>query len=70
MQVLPVRRGAGVWQPELDTVVAKLRGGQWVHYFPEVKIRQDGHVHLFRRGVGRLVAAVSEPQQPRRGILG
>ena len=30
--------------------------------FPEGTIRQDGRVHRFRRGVGRLVAAVAEPR--------
>ena len=60
-QVLPVRRGGGVWQLELESVIAKLRGGGWVHYFPEGTIRQDGAVRQFRRGVGRLVAAIREP---------
>ena len=113
-KVLPIRRGAGIWQPELDAIIEKLRGGgsardcqspsrglvllsqpcarqaryllwdlvpchvhaaicecetlcvlaraacrsiaEWVHYFPEGKIRQDGRVHPFRRGVGRLAA--------------
>jgi 1-acyl-sn-glycerol-3-phosphate acyltransferase len=60
-KVLPIRRGAGVWQQELDTLIGKLRAGEWVHYFPEGKIRQDGRVHPFRRGVGRLAACVQEP---------
>ena len=60
-KVMPVRRGGGVWQAELDAVIAKLRTGDWVHYFPEGVIRQDGQLRLFRRGVGRLVAAVPEP---------
>ena len=55
-KVLPIRRGAGIWQKELDAIIEKLREGHWVHYFPEGKIRQDGRVHPFRRGVGRLVA--------------
>lgn len=59
-KVLPVVRGGGVRQPELDGVAAKLQAGQWVHYFPEGSIRQDGKVHRFRRGVGRIVAAVAE----------
>ena len=61
-KVLPIRRGCGIWQPELDTIIEKLRAGGWVHYFPEGKIRQDGRVHPFRRGVGRLVAAIDEPE--------
>jgi monolysocardiolipin acyltransferase len=60
-KVLPIRRGAGIWQPELDAIIDKLREGRWVHYFPEGKIRQDGRVHPFRRGVGRLVASVEQP---------
>jgi len=62
-KVLPIRRGAGVWQPELDAIIEKLRDGRWVHFFPEGKIRQDGRVHPFRRGVGRLVASVESPQR-------
>ena len=61
-KVLPIRRGAGVWQPELDAIIGKLEDGDWVHYFPEGKIRQDGRVHPFRRGVGRLVASINEPK--------
>ena len=62
-KVLPVVRGGGVFQRELDEIAAKLLGGEWVHYFPEGKIWQDGHVHRFRRGVGRLVAAVPDPKR-------
>ena len=59
-KVLPVRRGAGVFQEELDVIITKLRQGDWVHYFPEGKIRQDRHVHPFRRGVGRIIAAIDD----------
>ena len=47
-------QAAGVWQ----AVIGKLDAGDWVHYFPEGVIRQDGHIRMFRRGVGRLVASV------------
>jgi len=59
-KVLPLQRQGGIWQQELDTIIAKLAAGEWVHYFPEGKIRQDGRIHPFRRGVGRLVASVGE----------
>ena len=62
-KALPIVRGAGIWQKELDPIIAKLQQGDWVHYFPEGKIRQDGRIHPFRRGVGRLVASVEEPQR-------
>jgi monolysocardiolipin acyltransferase len=62
-KVLPVCRGAGIWQPQLDAIIEKLRAGAWLHYFPEGKIRQDGRIHPFRRGVGRLVASVEEPER-------
>ena len=62
-KALPIVRGGGIWQKELDTIIAKLQQGDWVHYFPEGKIRQDGRIHPFRRGVGRLVASVEEPQR-------
>lgn len=60
-KVLPIERHGGVWQPDLDTIIGKLCHGAWVHYFPEGKIRQDGRIHPFRRGVGRLVAGVDDP---------
>ena len=47
-------QAAGVWQ----AVIGKLDAGDWVHYFPEGVIRQDGHIRMFRRGVGRIVASV------------
>ena len=28
-KVLPIRRGGGVWQPELDVIIQKLRDGDW-----------------------------------------
>lgn len=28
-KVLPVRRGAGIWQSELDGIIEKLRAGDW-----------------------------------------
>eukprot|EP00962_Isochrysis_galbana_P060069 scaffold34051_cov124-Isochrysis_galbana.AAC.1 len=59
-KVLPVRRGAGVFQAEIDVIIQKLKQGDWVHYFPEGKIRQDGYVHQFRRGVGRIVASMEK----------
>ena len=61
-KVLPVQRHGGVWQPELDGIIDKLKLGGWVHYFPEGKIRQDGRIHPFRRGVGRIAASVSDDE--------
>uniref|UniRef100_A0A7S0J2L1 Tafazzin family protein n=1 Tax=Calcidiscus leptoporus TaxID=127549 RepID=A0A7S0J2L1_9EUKA len=62
-KVLPIRRGGGIWQPELDAIIGKLKSGGWVHYFPEGKIRQDQRIHPFRRGVGRLVASVPDAEK-------
>ena len=28
-KVLPIKRGGGVWQPELDAIIEKLRAGDW-----------------------------------------
>lgn len=42
-KVLPIDRNGetgGVWQPEMEAVVSKLRAGDWVHYFPEGRIKQ------------------------------
>lgn len=60
-KVLPVVRGAGIWQPMMDDSVARLNtpgSDNWVHIFPEARVHQakDGKLRRFKWGVGRLVA--------------
>lgn len=60
-KVLPVERGAGMFQPGLAAAEARLRAGDWVHIFPEGTRSKDGsRIGPARKGVGRLVAACAE----------
>lgn len=56
-KVLPVDRSGttgGVWQPEMDAIIAKLQAGEWVHYFPEGRIKQAGdELHIYAYQYGR-----------------
>jgi monolysocardiolipin acyltransferase len=56
-KVLPITRGAGIHQPDMDAVVELLDKGEWVHMFPEGKRSLDGRIKApLRPGVGRLIA--------------
>lgn len=63
-RVLPVERGRGPLQPDMDLVVGHLDRGAWVHVFPE-GTRGDGApgqpIGPLRPGVGRLVADAAAP---------
>ncbi|WIA32912.1 hypothetical protein OEZ86_006083 [Tetradesmus obliquus] len=59
-KVLPVERGAGMFQPGLAAAEERLRAGDWVHIFPEGTRSRDGRMQPVRKGVGRLVAACAE----------
>ena len=37
-QVLPIDRGAGIYQPIMNDMVEKLNEGAWLHLFPEGKV--------------------------------
>ncbi|CAI0459913.1 unnamed protein product [Linum tenue] len=57
VKVLPLTRGDGVYQKGMDTAIAKLNTGGWVHIFPEGSRSRDGGKTMgsIKRGVGRLV---------------
>ncbi|GBF99938.1 hypothetical protein Rsub_12631 [Raphidocelis subcapitata] len=62
-KVLPVERGAGMFQPGLAAAEERLRAGDWVHIFPEGTRSRDGsRIGPARKGVGRLVAACAAPR--------
>lgn len=60
-QVLPVERGAGLDQAGILAAEDLLRGGSWVHIFPEGTRSRNGRLQACRKGVGRLVASCSVP---------
>ncbi|TRM68468.1 acyltransferase-domain-containing protein [Schizophyllum amplum] len=69
-QVLETFRGKGIYQPSVDTAIAKLDRGDWIHLFGEGKVNQpdtyavlDGVARLprFRWGVGRILQEVRAP---------
>ncbi|KAF6003835.1 hypothetical protein F1559_002297 [Cyanidiococcus yangmingshanensis] len=58
-KVLPIRRGAGLNQPELYRAAEKLAAGAWLHVYPEGRVSQRC-IGLIRRGVGKLIALANE----------
>lgn len=59
-KVLPVERGAGMFQQGLAAAEARLAAGDWVHIFPEGTRSRDGQMGPVRKGVGRLVASCAD----------
>ncbi|KAL1721413.1 acyltransferase-domain-containing protein [Schizophyllum commune] len=69
-QVLETFRGKGIYQPSIDTAIAKLDQGEWIHLFGEGKVNQpDTYAVLddiarlprFRWGIGRILQEVQAP---------
>ncbi|KAH7931351.1 hypothetical protein BV22DRAFT_11832 [Leucogyrophana mollusca] len=69
-QVLETHRGAGIFQPAVDTAIHKLNEGGWVHLFGEGKVNQpdsypssNGVASLprFKWGVGRIIMESAVP---------
>ena len=56
-----MERGAGLQQPGMLAAEQRLAAGDWVHVFPEGTRTKDGRMGHARKGVGRLVAACSQP---------
>ena len=57
-KVLPIRRGAGLQQPELARAAEKLARGEWLHVYPEGKVNQHC-LGLIRHGIGKLIVLAS-----------
>ena len=55
-QTLEVLRGAGVFQPAIDTAIAKLNEARWVHIFPEGRVNLTSSAFLlrFKWGIARM----------------
>ncbi|GAA6006551.1 hypothetical protein JCM10207_004969 [Rhodosporidiobolus poonsookiae] len=56
-QVIETFRGKGIYQKAIDESMKKLDEGQWVHIFPEGKIKQDTFDELrrFKWGISRML---------------
>lgn len=58
-KALPIERRGGIKQSFLRTAGEKLRRGDWVHIFPEGRVRQMG-MGYSKRGTGKLLAMAYE----------
>lgn len=58
-KALPIRRRGGMGQQFLRDAGDKLSNGDWVHVFPEGRVRQWG-MGYFKRGVGKVLAIAYE----------
>lgn len=58
-KAMPIQRRGGISQSFLRTAADKLSNGDWVHIFPEGRIRQYGMGYA-KRGVGKLLAMTFE----------
>eukprot|EP01080_Neovahlkampfia_damariscottae_P003467 gene3467-6116_t len=55
MKALPVKRGGGIEQKGMNLVIDKLNQGEWIHYFPEGKISQNGIMNKIKKGTSKLI---------------
>lgn len=53
--VIPIVRGAGIYQEGMAHALKQLSQGGWIHIFPEAKVNQLVTLERFKWGVGRLV---------------
>lgn len=61
-KALPVQRQGGISQQFLRNAAEKLSVGDWVHIFPEGRVRQVG-MGYSKRGIGKLLAMTYEARQ-------
>lgn len=61
-KALPLKRRGGISQSFLATAAEKLASGDWVHIYPEGRVRQFG-MGYSKRGVGKLLAMAYEARQ-------
>lgn len=63
-KALPIQRRGGIAQTFLTDAAEKLSDGDWVHIYPEGRVRQEG-MGYSKRGVGKLLTMAYEA---RRGL--
>lgn len=61
-KALPIERRGGVAQSFVQSASEKLSNGDWVHIYPEGRVRQTGMGYA-KRGVGKLLAMTFEARQ-------
>ena len=60
-KTLPIVRGAGQQQPVLTLVAKQLRDhGDWLHVFPEGRVRQDGQMNPLKSGLANVLCDVAD----------
>jgi len=64
LRCVPLRRGAGVYQPGLNTVIELLRRENVVYMFPEGTRSRDGSIGRASPGVGRVLLESGCPALP------
>ncbi len=51
VKVFPIERGAGVYQPSMQTLQLRFNAGEWVHIFPEGRVVQTQDLGPFKWGM-------------------
>ena len=60
-KTLPIVRGAGPGQPILALVAQQLRAhGDWLHVFPEGRVRQDGQMNPLKAGLAGVLCDLAD----------
>jgi monolysocardiolipin acyltransferase len=60
-KTLPIVRGGGQTQPILSLVAERLRThGDWLHVFPEGRVRQDGQMNPLKLGLGSVLCDIAD----------
>lgn len=52
---LPLTRGMGIYQPGIQQIIDKLKGGSSVHIYPEGTRTRTGNIGRGQPGVGRII---------------
>lgn len=66
-KAMPIVRGGGVGQSYVTALGMKLAHGDWVHLYPEGRVRQSGMGYC-KRGVGRILTISYEQNGGSKGL--
>ncbi|KAJ7298370.1 hypothetical protein O6H91_Y001600 [Diphasiastrum complanatum] len=59
---IPITRGAGIYQPQMNEALDRMNDGEWLHTFPEGKVYQGPEpIRRLKWGVGSLIARAAVP---------